>query len=146
MRNHAPPNAPRPLARPPMLTWFNEVKLHLTFRRPQNASSNCPIHNSYWRASQAPIVHAEYIPLLDNPHLQVVILNLNYPVVLGVVAEDSEPRRHLQRRIPKNPTPKNHHSHPPSSKTTYTIIHGPSYPPNIPSHIKQCLYMKCTLI
>ena len=28
MRNHAPPNAPRPLARPPMLTWFNEVKLH----------------------------------------------------------------------------------------------------------------------
>ena len=67
----------------------------LTFRRPQNASSNCPIHNSYWRASQAPIVHAEYIPLLDNPHLQVVILNLNYPVVLGVVAEDSEPRRHL---------------------------------------------------
>ena len=33
--------------------------------------------------------------LLDIPHLQVVILNLNYPVVLGVVAEGGEPRRHL---------------------------------------------------
>jgi len=39
--------------------------------------------------------------LLDIPHLQVVILNLNYPVVLGVVAEGGEPRRHLQRRIPR---------------------------------------------